>query len=179
MTRVYKNRKKSKNTKVCSICKIEKPLSDYYSNRAKSTRTYSSCRECFKSTLIYPKVSDFKINFSELELKKEVWKDIVVDGEKLKYRISNLGRLFSKNKNDVCKYSYDQRGYPQVVLYGSKRISRRIHRLVAIAYIPNPENKREVNHKDGNKLNTRASNMEWVTSKENTNHAFKIGIRCN
>jgi len=166
-------------TKLCSVCKLVKPFSEFYSNKARSSGLYSSCKECFKPTLEYPKVTDFEISFTEDELKHEVWTNVLIGKEVLPYRISDLGRLFSVKNNKICQYSYDQRGYPQVVMYGTKRISRRIHRLVALAYVPNPHNKREVNHKDGNKLNTRATNMEWNTSKENTDHAFKTGLRCN
>ena len=173
-TTVYDN-----GTKLCSVCKLIKPVSEFYSNKARSTGYYSSCKSCFKPTLEYPKVTDFEIKFTEDELKHETWTNILIGGEELPYMVSDLGRIYSVKNNKICKYSYDQRGYPQVVMYGSKRISRRVHRLVALAYVPNPYNKREVNHKDGNKLNTRASNMEWCSSKENTLHAFEIGVRCN
>jgi len=173
-TTVYDN-----GTKLCSVCKLIKPVSEFYSNKARSTGYYSSCKSCFKPTLEYPKVTDFEIKFTEDELKHETWTNILIGGEELPYMVSDLGRIYSVKNNKICKYSYDQRGYPQVVMYGSKRISRRVHRLVALAYVPNPYNKREVNHKDGNKLNTRASNMEWCSSKENTLHAFEMGLRCN
>jgi len=166
-------------TKLCSVCKLVKPFSDFYSNKARKNGLYSSCKTCFKPTLEYPKSTDFKIVFTEEELKNEVWVNILIGSELLPYMVSDLGRVYSINNKTVCKHSYDQRGYPQVVLYGSKRVSRRIHRLVALAFVPNHDNKREVNHKDGNKLNTRASNMEWCSSKENTLHAFKTGLRCN
>jgi len=63
-------------------------------------------------------------------------------------------------------------GYPRVALHKKGvTVWRRLHRLLAISFIPNPENKPQVNHKDGNKLNYKLSNLEWCTSKENVIHA--------
>jgi hypothetical protein len=72
-----------------------------------------------------------------------------------------------------------KRDYPAVTLYGKegrrKTITR--HRLVALAFIPNPHNYKEVNHKDGDKENNNVSNLEWCTKSYNCKHAFDAGLR--
>ena len=68
----------------------------------------------------------------------------------------------------------DNTGYYQCNLYNSDgtKVYRRVHRLIAETFIPNPYNLPQVNHKDGNKLNIEASNLEWVTNSENTQHGY-------
>lgn len=112
---------------------------------------------------------------------KEIWKDI--DGFVGKYMVSNLGNVKSLNYNHthfeklLCPTT-NHYGYQQLSLK-SKSIHKTVyvHTLVAKAFIPNPLNKKEVNHIDGNKLNNCVTNLEWVTPKENTQHAIKTGLR--
>lgn len=67
----------------------------------------------------------------------------------------------------------------KIIMDSGDKVSMFIHRLVALTYLPNPENKEEVNHIDGDKLNNKLSNLEWVTKKENMLHAHKLKLRDN
>lgn len=110
----------------------------------------------------------------------EVWKDI--EGFEGKYQVSNMGnvRSFSRWKNgNILKPGTNGSGYfyVQLVKDGRKNvIVRVIHRLVAIAFIENPDNLPEVNHIDGNKKNNNVENLEWVSRERNIQHAFDIGL---
>lgn len=115
----------------------------------------------------------------------EVWKDI--KGYEGLYQISDVGRVKSldqyikckKNnkrliKGKILKTYINENGYEWVRLYNNtKRKIYRVHRLVAEAFIDNPENKPCVNHKDGNKENNKLDNLEWCTHSENMKHAFQ------
>ena len=116
---------------------------------------------------------------------KEVWKDVV--GHKGKYQVSNLGRVKSLSRKIKCDHNayrtikerilkQSKNNYCLVHL-GQKSQNNTVHRLVAQAFIPNPENKRQVNHIDGNKLNNNITNLEWVTASENAKHAYKKVIK--
>lgn len=95
-----------------------------------------------------------------------------------RYLIDDSGNIYSIRKNKFVAQRLDRYGYPRVNLYeGTKQYTRTVHRLVAQAFIPNPENKLEVNHIDGNKENNNIDNLEWVTSSENQKHAFSIGLQ--
>lgn len=93
-----------------------------------------------------------------------------------RYGVSRDGTIINDRKKIKVPQPTDN-GYLKVDLYDSgKKSSKRIHRLVAEAYIPNPYNKPDVNHKDGNKHNNSVSNLEWVTKSENMIHAYQTGL---
>lgn len=97
------------------------------------------------------------------------------------YIVSNTGKVksFKKDKvnGKILKNSLLE-GYGRVGLSsGNRRKQFLVHRLVAEAFIDNPENKPQVNHIDGNKLNNNVDNLEWVTNKENQIHAWKTGLQ--
>lgn len=80
-------------------------------------------------------------------------------------------------KGKVLSRYLTSRGYPAVCIYkDGKSTTKEIHRIIAEHFIPNPDNKPEVNHKDGNKLNHCISNLEWVTTRENLLHARATGL---
>lgn len=109
-----------------------------------------------------------------MENTEEIWKDAVgYDG----YQVSNLGRVRSfKNNSNGLLLSPAYRGkYLGLILYvNSYRKNHSVHRLVAITFIPNPLNKRCVNHIDGDKSNNKLSNLEWCTHSENEFHSVRV-----
>lgn len=88
------------------------------------------------------------------------------------YSISDEGFVRNDRTNRILKPDTNSKGYYRVNINGKRQL---IHRLVAIHFIPNPDNKPQVNHKDGNKLNNHADNLEWMTNKENNLHSFTTG----
>lgn len=117
----------------------------------------------------------------------EEWKDI--EGYEDMYQVSNFGRVkslsrllnnkdgFFYSKEKILKPRKNSRGYVCVVLNkkdGGK--DKTIHRLVAEAFIPNPDNKETINHKDANQTNNHVDNLEWNTQKENVHHAMENGL---
>lgn len=120
---------------------------------------------------------------------KETWKPI--KGYEGKYAVSSEGRIKSlpyicngrwgkaRMKGKVLQpVTNTHNGYQYICLVGDnrKKTTYRYHRVVAEAFVDNPEGKPCVNHKDGNKYNNHPSNLEWVTHSENTRHAYKNGL---
>ncbi len=117
-------------------------------------------------------------------LEGEIWKEVPdFNG---KYLASSCGRIKNMQPMKSDRYHHDspyivgisttKRGYKRVVIrYLGEKITLSIHRMVAKAFIPNPDNKSDVNHIDGNPSNNNLDNLEWCTSSENKLHSLKIG----
>ena len=111
---------------------------------------------------------------------KEIWKDI--KGYEGKYQISNKGNIRSLNyrrtgKTKILQPGKDKDGYLLIGLRkDGKKKTYKIHRLVAEAFLENPNKKPQINHIDGNKQNNHISNHEWTTNKENMAHSYTNGL---
>lgn len=115
---------------------------------------------------------------------KEIWKDI--PGFEGFYQVSNMGRVRTtggwcgtvERKPALRALSLTRDGYEKVrLIHGSVDVTRRVHRLVAEAFVPNPEQKPTVNHIDGNKRNNRADNLEWADRHEQLVHAYNHRLK--
>lgn len=153
--------------RVCSICGEELPLSSFYRSKSQPLGYAYRCKKC-----IYA-LSQKKSVIQDLP--NEEWKIISADN---KFVISNFGRvkrIKTQSGNDTEKLllaskTNKKNPYRKILLSGKMFY---VHRLVAEAFIPNPYNLPQVNHKDGNKANNNSDNLEWVNRRENALHAYR------
>jgi predicted metal-binding transcription factor (methanogenesis marker protein 9) len=108
----------------------------------------------------------------------EIWKNVVNYEDY--FKISNFGNVFSLRTNKILKQVISPTGYSTIpTKIGGRKgkyLCFKVHRLVAMAFLGNIENKLQVNHKDGNKQNNAVYNLEWCTNQENQIHARKTGL---
>jgi len=173
-----------KSKSKCTDCLKEKDVDQFY-KKVQKTGYISYSSRCIPCLKIYYAKKHTKYLWKEKtvpDLEGEIWKDIV--GFEGLYKISNFGRVKSYPKYNcpiekILSSTIQTSGRYSVPLYsknyekGFKRFS--LHRIIAMAYIPNPENKPCINHIDNNPLNNSIENLEWCTYKENTEHAAKCG----
>lgn len=124
---------------------------------------------------------------TEIKFEEEIWKDVI--GYEGIYKVSNLGRVKSieRTKQNYSKRQfvpscflkpYISVGYYKVDLSKNRKRKRYfIHRLLGDHFIPNPENKKTINHKNGIKTDYRLENLEWATQSEQMKHALETGLR--
>ena len=107
----------------------------------------------------------------------EIWKTIA--GTKGFIEVSNQGRARSLLRGEprVLKPQVDNKGYHRIrVTVEREKMNYKVHREIAKAFIPNPNNLPQVNHKDGNKNNNSVDNLEWITNRDNAHHAIENGL---
>lgn len=100
-----------------------------------------------------------------------------VEGYEGLYAVTSLGRIWSYRRKKFIKTWPDAYGYLRVIFSIKNQQSiHKLHRLVGKAFIENPDNKPQINHKNGKKMDCEAKNLEWVTARENMQHAYDIGL---
>ena len=109
----------------------------------------------------------------------DVCRFVYLNGIETRYIVTIQGNVYNSENMHKLMPATMPNGYQKVLIYynSGKRKQVSIHRLVANAFIPNPNNLPQVNHIDGNKKNNNIDNLEWVTGSENIKHAFNTGLK--
>lgn len=168
--------------KKCTKCQLEQTLDNFYIQRSKNNIPKSICKHCESKQKAKPVgiVEDIEFKDDEGNIYKEEWRPIL--GYEKTHQVSNAGRvkriMHRKNPcNDLLNPSLHPKGYFFFALtVNGKMKSVSVHRTVAIAFIPNPDNLPEVNHKKGNKQDNRFFMLEWNTCADNIRHAWETGL---
>lgn len=117
---------------------------------------------------------------NNMKIEGEIWKGVIYQGVDYSWRFecSNMGRIRNALNGHIYTPHLGGIGYYQICTrVNDKNKNIKIHKAIAETFIPNPKNHRVVNHKDGNKQNNNVENLEWVTHKENSIHAIKLGLQ--
>lgn len=149
-------------------------MTDNEKLREKRRAYYNKCKA--EAKLAYDALMKFYPLGLE-DLPDENWLD--VEGSGGMYKISTYSRVksFKRRYPKILKPNLSGLYMAVTLFFNGKHKICSVHALAARAFIPNPEDKPEVNHIDGNKLNCHISNLEWATQSENIKHAFRIGIK--
>lgn len=175
------------NMRICKKCEIPKVHDDFRPHKHCRDGISPICRCCEKKDRENSKLNKNKTVVIP-DLDGEIWKDVV--GFEGIYTVSSLGRVkalcvekyrgryLHKQPEKLLDVRTNKYGYKVTTLIKDKKRKDALrHRLVAQAFIPNPENKPCVNHKNGIKSDNRVENLEWATVSENTKHSFDNGLQ--
>ena len=153
--------------RTCKVCGCTKPISEFY------YRKVYTCKRCVCEH--NSEIVRLKNLANDPDLPNEEWRIIPFDHN---YMVSNLGRVRSyrvhTGRAKMLKPTKHRQGYVVLRLTEHQYL---VHRLVAAAFIPNPEGKKTVNHLNGVKDDNRVENLEWATQSENNKHAFRTGLK--